>query len=251
MHEFSANTLSETLPRRMRLMRELSTGTRAGLWLSTPTPSHPSGKWASGEWQMLLLWRLGSTLGLPPTCVACGACQDIYGDHALCCTSMGTYKRHNHIRDTLALQASAIGLQCRTEVELRGTGLVPADVFIPAMSDVPTAVDVSVVHPLQPSHHAQAAITTGAAAEARADGKVGMYAEKCRLRSWEYWAVVAETTGAWNQAGQRFMRRLARARALRLGELLTDALTAVWISVCRALAHAVARQLVRARQPIR
>ena len=94
-------------------------------------------------------------------------------------------------------------------------------------------------------------MTAGSVAEARAADKVEKYSAQCRDRSWDYWAVVPETTGAWSQGAQRFMRRLARARALRSGEAVPDALEAVWVEVSRALALAVARQLVRARQPVR
>ncbi len=248
VHEFNSNLLSESLPLRMRRMRELSSGAHAGSWLLSPSPQHPSPKWASSEWRLLILWRLGHSLGLPVVCVACGACQDTFGDHALSCAAMGLYKRHNAVRDTFASQASSFGLECRMEVQLPGTELIPADIFLPSLSDAPVAADVSVVHPLHPSHSAQAAMISGAAAEARAAGKVAMYGEKCRERSWEYWAVVAETTGAWNRAGQRFVGRLARARALRTGENLGEVSAALWLAVSRALARAVARQLVRARQ---
>ena len=131
---------------------------------------------------------------------------------------------------------------------LPGSDLVPADVLFPTLSDCPLAADFSVVHPLRPSASAQAAVTAGAAAEAHVVEKVAMYGAKCRDRSWDYWAVVAETTGAWSQAGQRFFRRLARARALRSGEPLSEASNSVWLEVSRALVRGVARQLVRARQ---
>ena len=166
----------------MRRMRELASGAHAGTWLLSPTPQHPAPKWASAEWRLLLLWRLGTPLGLPMACVACGACQDVYGDHALSCTAMGLYKRHITVRDALVTLATTAGLQCRTSIGLPGTNLVPADIFLPSFSDVPTAVDVSVVHPLHPSRPAQAAVTAGAAAEVRAEEKVTLYGEQCRER---------------------------------------------------------------------
>ena len=159
-------------------MRELASGAHAGSWLQSPAPGHHTPKWASSEWRLLLLWRLGSPLGLPVACVACGACQDAFGDHALSCPSLGMYKRHNVMRDTFVNLTSAAGLQCRTSVSLPGTNLVPADLFLPSFSDVPTAVDVSVVHPLHPSRSAHAAVTTGAAAEARAEEKVALYGQE-------------------------------------------------------------------------
>ena len=251
IHEFQSVLLDETLPRRARLMRELSSAPHAGSWLLCPSSRYPATKWASSEWQVLLLWRLGAPLGLPIACSACGLCQDSYGDHALSCSALGLYKRHNTVRDAVAGLASAAGIQCRTEVTLPGTDLVPADILLPSFSECPLAADFSVVHPLHPSASAQAAVTAGKAAEARASDKVAMYGAKCKERSWDFWAVVAETTGAWSQSGQRFFKRLARARALRSGEPLVEALAAVWIEVSRALARGVARQLVRARQTVR
>ena len=182
-------------------------------------------------------------------CGGCGVALDAFGDHALSCTSMGLYARHNVLRDTLATCCLSAGFPCRTEVQLPGTALVPADIFLPTLfNDAPTAVDVAVVHPLHPSHPAQAAMTTGAAAEARAAAKVAKYSESCRQRAWDYRAVVAETTGAWNQAGQRLVRRLAREHALRSGVDPAEAAAGTWCALSRALARAVGRQLVRARQ---
>lgn len=251
IHEFQSVLLDETLPRRARQMRELSSAPHAGSWLLCPSARSPAAKWASSEWQALLLWRLGAPLGLPVACPACGVCQDSFGDHALSCTALGLYKRHNAVRDAVAGLAGAAGIQCRTEVTLPGTELVPADILLPSFSDSPLAADFSVVHPLHPSASAQAVVTAGKAAEARAADKVSVYGAKCKERSWDFWAVVAETTGAWSQSGQRFFRRLARARALRSGEPLVEALTSVWLEASRAVARGVGRQLVRARQTVR
>ena len=248
LHEGLSTLLETSLPIRMRRMRELASGAHAGSWLLSPSPQHHTPKWASSEWRLLLLWRLGIPLGLPIACVACGACQDAYGDHALSCAAMGTYRRHNTVRDAFVDLAVGAGLQCRTSVGLPGTNLVPGDLFLPAFSDVPSAVDVSVVHPLHPSRMSQAAVTTGAAAEARAVEKVALYGDQCKERSWDLWAVVAETTGAWCGSAQRFVRQLARKRALRTGEVYREVVADSWTAVAHALARAVARQLVRARQ---
>jgi hypothetical protein len=246
--DFTSHLLSQTLPPRMRKMRELSSGAHAGLWLLSPSPEHPTSKWDSAEWQALLRWRLGISQDLPFKCEACGCSQDCMGDHTLCCTASGLYGRHNLLRDTLASDLRTMGFPCRTEVALPGTELVPADIFLPTLAeDSPTAVDVSVVHPLQPSHSAQATVAAGTSAEARAASKVVMYGEKCTARSWAYCAFVAETTGSWNQAAQRLVRKLSRAYSLRTGENQADAAFSMWISLSRALARSVGRQLVRAR----
>ena len=247
-HDYSAVLLAGVLPARSKKMRELSSAPHAGGCLLCPSARCPSPKWASTEWRVLVLWKLGCSLALPVLCVSCGTCQDPFGDHALSCTALGIYRRHNTVRDCIAAMAASFGLSCRTEVTLPGTDLVPADVFFPSFADEATAVDVSVVHPLHPSHCAHAAVIAGTAAEARSKEKVAVYGEKCSERSWVYWAVVAETTGAWSQAGQKFFGRLARTRALRTGESLSEASSSVWAAVTGALAKAVARQLVRAGQ---
>ena len=232
----------------MRKLRELSSGAHAGLWLLSPTPQHPRVQWDSAEWQALLRWRLGIPLDLPFKCQACGCSQDKMGDHVLCCTSSGIYARHNVLRDTLATGLRFMGFPCRTEVRLPGTELVPADIFLPTFAEAsPTAVDVSVVHPLQPSHTAQATVTAGASAEARASAKVACYGEKCSQRAWAYTAFVAETTGSWSQSAQRFVRKAARAYALRSGEDRAAAANSLWLALSRALSQTVGRQLARAR----
>ena len=74
------------------------------------------------------------------------------------------------------------------------------------------------------------------------------YGEQCTERRWELWAVVAETTGAWCQSGQRLVRQLARKPALKTGETFHEVAADTWVAVAHALARSVARQLVRARQ---
>jgi hypothetical protein len=232
----------------MRKMRELSSGAHAGLWLLSPSPLQQPAKWDSVEWQSLLRWRLGISQELSLVCEACGCSQDCMGDHSLCCTASGLYGRHNYIRDTLASALRSMNFPCRTEVALPGTELVPADIFVPTLAeDSPTAIDVSVVHPLQPSRSASATVTAGTFAETRAASKVTMYGEKCTARSWAYCAFVAETTGSWNQAAQRLVRKLVRAHSLRSGEQQADIAASLWLLLSRALARSVGKQLARAR----
>ena len=101
---------------------------------------------------------------------------------------------------------------CHTEFPLPGTRLRPADVYTPAFpGESAMAVDVSVVHPLQPSQIATATVTAGAAAQKREASKVKQYEEECSRRAWGFTAFVGVTTGAWGQAAQRFVRALVRA----------------------------------------
>ena len=187
-------------------------------------------------------------MGLPEYCSFCGSAQDAYGDHVLCCKAAGVYSRHNALRDTVADLLRDCGCESHTEFPLPGTRLRPADVYTPAFpGESAMAVDVSVVHPLQPSQIATATVTAGAAAQKREASKVKQYEEECSRRAWGFTAFVGETTGAWGQAAQRCVRALVRAKSLRTGEDAQQVAHAIWDSVSRAVASSVARQLVRAR----
>ena len=187
-------------------------------------------------------------MGLPEFCSFCGSAQDAYGDHVLCCKAAGVYSRHNALRDTVADLLRECGCETRTEFPLPDTKLRPADVYTPAFpGESALAVDVSVVHPLQPSQNATATVTAGAAAQKREAAKVKLYDELCSRRAWGFTAFVGETTGAWGQAAQRCMRALVRAKCLRTGEDQQEVAHTAWDAVCHAVAFSVARQLVRAR----
>ena len=109
------------------------------------------------------------------------------------------------------------------------------------------AIDVSAVHPLPLSHVASATVSAGVAAQKRESAKVELYRGKCSSRVWGFTAFVGETTGAWGQAAQRTVRVLVRAKCLRTGDDPQEVARAFWDSLGRAMAMAVARQLVNAR----
>jgi hypothetical protein len=246
--DFNVSILDETLSPRHRKLRELFSGSHAGRWLASPTPKYPAELWSSDEWQTLLRWRLGLSMGLTEYCSFCGSAQDDYGDHVLCCKSNGVYGRHNALRDAVADLLRECGCECSTDVPLPGSTLVPADVFTPTFpGEAAMALDTSVVHPLQPSLSANATVSAGAAAQKRQADKVGYYSDHCSRRSWGFTAFVGETTGAWAQAAQRCVRALARTKSLRSGEDPQEVAQAMWDSLSRAVASSVARQLLRAR----
>ena len=187
-------------------------------------------------------------MDLPDFCALCGAAQDDFGDHVLCCKATGVYGRHNAIRDTLADLLRECGCECRTEVTLPGSSLRPADIFTPAFpGESALAIDVSAVHPLPLSQTASATVTAGAAAQKREIAKVDLYGEKCSRRAWGFTAFVGETTGAWGPAAQRTVRALVRAKSLRTGDDPEEIAHTFWGALGRAMASAVARQLVKAR----
>ena len=76
--------------------------------------------------------------------------QGQHGDHYLCCAKLGTYARHNDLRNQFAALCSEVGLRAELEVSPPGTLSRPADVLLHGLgSDSPLAVDFSVVHPMQ------------------------------------------------------------------------------------------------------
>ena len=71
------------------------------------------------------------------------------GEYAFCCSKLGTYARHNDLRNQFAILCSEIGLIVELEVSPPGTSSQPADVLLHGLdSSAPLAVDFSVVHPL-------------------------------------------------------------------------------------------------------
>ena len=100
-------------------------------------------------------------------CPACSHNSDTLGDHALCCGTGGErIARHNRLRDALYHTAVSAVLGPRKEEKnlLPGGNQRPGDIFIPGWSGGrDTALDVTVVCPLQAALVAKAATTAGAA----------------------------------------------------------------------------------------
>jgi hypothetical protein len=174
-----------------------------------------------------------------------------FGDHPLNCAAMGSYGRHNALRECLLSLAHAAGLRARREVRLPSSpDLRPADVLIEPFTDGDdVAVDGSVVNALR-APHPSATLTPGAAAEQRQREKDSLYVPACRRDGWQYRAVVAECTGAWNRDGQKFLGRIARLIAQRNSEDIEVASRRMWTELSSVVALQVASQLVRAFPPV-
>ena len=116
---------------------------------------------SSHAWQLCLRSRLGLQLGepiesgaIPRLCPGCQVPMDNMGDHALCCPKLGTYARHNDLRNQFTTLCMEIGLRVEMEVSPPGTSSRPADVLLHGLdTSTPLAVDFSVVHPLQMSQN--------------------------------------------------------------------------------------------------
>ena len=118
------------------------------------------------EFTIMIKYRLGiSTYSTSGQCPACGRHSDKNGDHAISCGSDGErIARHNHLRDVLYQTAVSAALAPTKEDRalLPGTDARPADVFIPHWTHgKDTALDVTVVNPLQEALVNQAATNPG------------------------------------------------------------------------------------------
>ena len=230
---------------RLARLRQVFCGPHTGVWLTAvPRVTHGRSFFAAAEFQALLKWRLSLPLGGVGQCAGCASPCDLLGDHALCCSSLGMYRRHNCIRDLVVDLLSQCGMNPRTEVSLPGSEDRPADVFIPSgWGSHPVAVDVSVVHSLSATwHHSEA--LAGRAATKREQDKLARYQGACTAAGWTLLPVVAETTGAWGTHAQRFFSRLARRAAMCTGAPLKEVSAGMWTSLSTELARSVAGMLL-------
>ena len=113
----------------------------------------------------------------------CRGWSDVMGDHAISCGLGGErIARHNHVRDALFQTAVQAGLGPRREPDglLPGSDDRPADVLIPFWTGgQDTALDVTVVNPLQDALVARASQDGSSAVESAHRGKARKYEERC------------------------------------------------------------------------
>ena len=170
------------------------------------------------------------------------------GDHALNCAAMGSYSRHNALREALFAVATDCGISCRREAAIPDEegALRPADILLePFVDGVVTAVDVSVVNPLHPPF-SQAMAQPGLAAETRQLQKVALYKSACAEANWSFVPVVVETTGAWGVVGQKLVGKLVRLLSQHRGINIQASSREVWDRLATVVARHVASQLSRA-----
>ena len=107
------------------------------------------------DFRLAMQWWLGVPLLTPDAvgscCAQCGACLNAWGDHAVACPRNGFVQRHSDVQAWLLHTARAAGVTCSKEAALPDNTR-PADVLLHTWKGAgPTAVDVTVVHPLRPS----------------------------------------------------------------------------------------------------
>ena len=194
----------------------------AGAWLNVvPVPALGLHLRAS-EFVPVVKLRLGmQVFSSAGACPACNAPSDLLGDHALCCATDGTrISRHNALRDALhaTAVASAIGATKENQHLLPGSSRKPADVMLPYWTGgKDTAWDITVVHPLQASMVARAAITPGHGAQEAFKRKWKAAGDQCLQEGIVFVPLALESLGGWHEDAVREVKKLGGALARNTG----------------------------------
>ena len=172
---------------------------------------------------MLVKYRLGIPLYLlAGPCPACSRDSDHLGDHAMCCGTGGErIARHNHLRDSLHATAvsAALGPKKEERFLIPGRDRRPGDVFIPHWTGGrDTALDVTVINPLQLATVVEAATTPGYALDLAYKRKMREVEEACRRQGIFFLPMALESLGGWHDVAVEQVRKLGGALAQHTGE---------------------------------
>ena len=200
----------------------------AGDWLNC-IPSKALGlHMGTREFRAALKYRLGmAQYPVEGPCTACAAPSDRFGDHSVGCGFQSERNsRHNSLRDALFQTAQqAVLSPRREELFLIPGGLQrPADVFIPNWTaGCDTALDVTVISPLQKSEVRKAAREPGSAADHRYEVKMNTYFARCKQQGLHFAPLVVEALGGWHEQSAATLTKLGRQLARQTGRLEEEA----------------------------
>jgi hypothetical protein len=146
----------------------------------------------------------------------------VLGDHAISFGNQGErIARHDSLRDALhaVTQTACLGATREDRSLLPGTEARPADVLIPHWTGGrDTALDVTVVNPLQNQLVRQAAVTAGHALDTAYSRKMSHAGEACRREGIVFVPMPMETLGGWHDQTVLQVKKLASAQARQTGE---------------------------------
>ena len=155
-------------------------------------------------------------------CPACGHNSDTLGDHALCCGTGGErIARHDRLRDTLFHTAvsAAIGPTKEERGLLPGGNRRPGGVLIPCWTGGrDTALNVTVVCPLQRALVAEAATTPGSALAYAYREKMRKVGEECRRQRFVFFPLAAESLEGCHSVAREQVQKLGSALARQTGQ---------------------------------
>ena len=177
----------------------------------------------SQEWIISAKYRLGCPVFTADgQCSACHQYSGKEGDHAISCGYEGErIARHNHLRDHLynTCVSAALGPTKEDRALIPGTDARPADVLIPNWtSGKDTALDVTVVNPLQRALVDQAAVHPRHALDHRFSEKMSKHGEPCRVAGMVFIPLVVETLGGWHEQAEQQIKRIGAALARQTGQ---------------------------------
>ena len=181
------------------------------------------------EFIMSVKYRLGcdvfSTTG---KCTACPHLSDAKGDHAISCGYEGErIARHNHLRDALhsACAQACLGPIKEGRFLLPGSDARPADVLIPHWTKgKDTALDITVVNPLQAALVNQAATIPGHALTYAHNRKMAQAGEECRREGLVFIPMAMETLGGWHDSTVSQVKKVGSALARQTGQEESEAI---------------------------
>ena len=195
----------------------------AGAWLNVvPSPSLGL-HLRSSEFTVSVKYRLGMDIfHTAGKCTACPHQSDRTGDHAISCGYEGErIARHDHLRNALYTTCSQACLGPTKEVRdlVEGTNARPADLFLPNWTEgQDTALDVTVVNPLQISMVHQAAECPGHALIKAYERKMNRHGEQCKQAGVVFTPLPLETLGGWHETTVNEVRKIASALSRQTGE---------------------------------
>lgn len=153
----------------------------------------------------------------------CVRASDRMGDHAISCGIGGErIARHNHVRDAIYNTAVQAGLGPVREPDglLPGSDDRPADVLIPVWSGGrDTALDFTVVNPLQEALVTAASESGSSAVEHAHQLKLRKYGERCEGEGITFLPLAVDTLGGWHPEALDVITRLGRQLARNVGKL--------------------------------
>jgi hypothetical protein len=225
---------------------------RTADWLlATPSPGLGL-RLEPNEVQVLIKLRLGLPLGISGTC--CSYCPDreldMFGHHALTCRrGPDVIHRHNELRDAINALLNRALLNPRLE---QGSGLGsqtrPADILVPVWSlGKPAALDVTVVHPLNPKHINGASTDVTHSLIAAEERKHLENDPKCEELGWTCVPMAVTAYGAWGHEAHQFLARVAHRISTRQLTPASQIINATFCNLGIILARCSARAIL-ARQ---
>ena len=194
----------------------------AGVWLQV-IPSSTLGLYlVDREFRVSLQYWLGLRMFEEEfTCPVCQRPADVFGDHQVGCGgNSDRIIRHNAICDIVFSAAQSAALCPRKEVPslIPGSCSRPADIFIPNwVRHQPTALDVTVISPLQQLTLSGVSSVAGHALQVVENRKRAAHAEHCRSAGVDFVPLVVEALGGSNEDMCSTILSISHLQAQRLG----------------------------------